>query len=228
MLTTNKFTYGTPFAVGGKDTHVPRQGMNDFNDFLALFRLTLSPLEIIVRGSAMYWFLFALFRFVLRRDAGSIAIADLLLLVLIADASQNAMAGDSRSIADGCLLVVVIAGWNYLLDWGAYNFTAVRRLVEAKPLPLIRDGRLLRSNMRRELITVEELQARMREEGVSEIAEVRTAYMESNGEISLLLAEDAGRKKGGGQKPATAAEDGEKVSVKKQPRQRRGAKSPLP
>lgn len=160
-------------------------------DVGALFALSLHPLEIVVRGSAVYWFLFLLFRFVMRRDVGSIAIADILLLVMIADAAQNAMAGEYRSITDGCLLVATLAAWNYLLDWAAYRFAAVRRFVEAKPLLLVRDGRPLRANMRRELVTLEELQAKLRESGVSQISEVRLAYLESSGEISLLLRENA-------------------------------------
>ena len=68
-----------------------------------LFRFEMNPWELVLRGSAMYWFLYLLFRFVLRRDAGSIAIADVLLLVLIADASQNAMAGGYTFMLHGNL-----------------------------------------------------------------------------------------------------------------------------
>jgi len=164
--------------------------MIDLNDLIALFHLSVSPVEIIVRGTAMYWFLFLLFRFVIRRDVGSIAIADILLLVLIADASQNAMAGGYESITDGCLLVSVIAGWNYLLDWSSYHFPGVRRLFEAKPLLLVRNGHMLRANMRQELITVDELKALLRKEGVTDLSEVREAYMEHNGDISLLRKND--------------------------------------
>ena len=56
-----------------------------------LFELTVHPAELVLRGTLMYWFLFLLLRFVLRRDIGSIGIADVLLLVVIADAAQNAM-----------------------------------------------------------------------------------------------------------------------------------------
>ncbi len=73
-------------------------------DLGALFGFHVHPLEIVLRGSAVYWFLFLLFRFVLRRDAGALGIADILLLVLIADASQNAMAGGYDTIAEGVLL----------------------------------------------------------------------------------------------------------------------------
>lgn len=159
-------------------------------ELAALFSFSLSPLEIFIRGSAVYWFLFLLFRFVLRRDVGSIAIADMLLLVMIADAAQNAMAGEYRSIADGCLLVATLAMWNYLLDWLSFHFRAIRRLVEPQPLLLIRDGQLQRANMRRELVTREELESKLREQGVVELRRVRRAFLENDGEISLLVDEE--------------------------------------
>src|SRR5262245_57214945 len=73
-----------------------------------------SPLEMVVRGSAMYWFLFLLFRVVIRRRVGAVGIGDVLLLVIIADAAQNAMAGEYRSVSDGIVLVSTIVGWNLL------------------------------------------------------------------------------------------------------------------
>jgi uncharacterized membrane protein YcaP (DUF421 family) len=154
-----------------------------------LFRFDVSPWEMIVRGSAMYWFLFALFRFVLRRDVGSLAIADVLLVVLIADAAQNGMSGTYNSISSGVVLVATIAAWNYLLDWASYRFEGVRRFVEPPPLLLIRDGRVMRANLRREMITVDELKAKLRQQGIEQFSEVKSAYMESDGEISAIRAD---------------------------------------
>jgi uncharacterized membrane protein YcaP (DUF421 family) len=158
-------------------------------DLAQLFALTVSPLELIVRGTAVYWFLYILFRFVLRRDVGSMAMADVLLVVLIADASQNAMAGEYKSITDGCVLVATIALWNYLLDWASYRFDAVRRIVEPPPLLLVDNGRLVLSNLRRQLVSVEELRGKMREHGIERWEEVHKAYMEADGEISVLRSE---------------------------------------
>jgi uncharacterized membrane protein YcaP (DUF421 family) len=155
-------------------------------DLVALFAFNVNPLEIVLRGTVMYWFLFLLFRFVLRRDGGSIGIADVLLLVLIADASQNAMSGAYESIAEGCLLVGTIAGWNYGFDWASYHFKLVRKFAEPAPLLLVTRGRMLRKNMRRELISEEELWAKLREQGVSSLSEVASVFMESSGEISVL------------------------------------------
>ncbi len=151
-----------------------------------LFRFDVSPWELIVRGTAMYWFLFALFRFVLRRDVGSLAIADVLLVVLIADAAQNAMAGSYNSVSGGIVLVATIAGWNYLLDWASYHSDRVRRFIEPPPLRLIRDGRVMRRNLRHEMITVDELRAKLREQGIDRLSDVKSAYMESDGEISAV------------------------------------------
>ena len=162
-------------------------------DFAELFRFTIHPLELVVRGTAMYWFLLLLFRFVLRRDAGSLGTADVLLLVLIADASQNAMAGGYDSVGEGMLLVATIVAWNYALDWLAFRVPRVRRVLEPPPLQLIRNGRLLRANMRRELVTTEELLSKLREHGVEDPKEVKAAYMESGGEISVLRKDTSAR-----------------------------------
>jgi uncharacterized membrane protein YcaP (DUF421 family) len=151
-----------------------------------LFSFDVSPWEILLRGSAVYWFLFLLFRFVLRRDAGAMGIADILLLVLIADASQNAMAGGYRTLAEGALLVATIAGWNWLMDVAAYRFQAVRRFAEPTPLVLVRHGQLIRRNMRREFITNAELMALLREQGIDKLADVKIARMEPDGRVSVI------------------------------------------
>ena len=160
-------------------------------DFESLLRITVNPVELIVRGTLMYWFLFLLLRFVLRRDVGSLAMADVLLLVVIADASQNAMAGGYQSVTDGIILVSTIAAWNYLLDWSAYRWEAVRRFVEPRPLALVRDGRILKRNLRRELISLPELMAKLRESGVESVADVKLAVMESDGEISVIRKKES-------------------------------------
>lgn len=158
-------------------------------DVASMFQITVHPAELMLRGTAMYWFLFLLLRFVLRRDMGSIGIADVLLLVVIADAAQNAMSGGYESVTDGCILVATIAGWNWLLDRVAYRFLSVRRLIEAKPLPLVRGGKLMRRNLRHEMITVDELMAKLREHGLERLEQVKAATMESDGEISIVKFE---------------------------------------
>lgn len=155
-------------------------------DLAELFRLSMPLAEIVLRASAVYVFLFLIFRFVIRRDVGSVGIADVLLLVLVADASQNAMAGEYTTVTEGLVLVSTLIGWNVLLDWLAFRYPAVRRLVEPSSLPLVRNGRLLRRNLRREFITEEELFARLREQGVEDIVQVKLACLEPDGNFSVI------------------------------------------
>ena len=155
-------------------------------DWRALFEVSVPPLELVLRGTAVYGFLFLVFRIVLRRDMGAIGPADVLLVVLIADAAQNAMAGAYHSISDGAVLVSTIIGWNLLIDWLAYRFERVRRILEPRPLSLVRNGHILRANLRRELVSVEELLAKLREHDVDDVAQVRVARLESNGEMSVI------------------------------------------
>jgi len=169
-------------------------------DLGEIFRLTVDPAELVLRGTAIYWFLLLLFRFVLRRDVGTIGIADVLLLMLIADAAQNAMSGGYESVTDGFILVGTIAGWNWLVDFSAYHVPAFGRLLQARALPLVRNGKLLRRNMRREFITVEELMAKFREQGIEKVEQVKAANLENDGEISVIKAGDSPPSPGSGGK----------------------------
>jgi uncharacterized membrane protein YcaP (DUF421 family) len=90
-------------------------------DFRSVFVPSLHLAEIVLRGTLVYLFLFTILR-VLRREAGVVGIADLLVVVLIADAAQNAMASEYKSITEGAVLIVTIASWDYFLDWMGYRF----------------------------------------------------------------------------------------------------------
>src|ERR1043165_6243645 len=107
-------------------------------DWKSIFLPDISIFEIILRGSLMYISLFVLLRLILKRQTGTIAMTDLLLITLLADASQNAMAGEYKSLPDGVVLVITIIFWNYLFDWLSFRSPWFARLVEPPPLPLIR------------------------------------------------------------------------------------------
>ncbi len=157
-------------------------------DLAAVFGLTTPVLEILVRATAIYWFLFIVFRFVVRRDVGSVGIADILILVIVADASQNALAGEYTSVTDGMILVSTLIGWNMLLDWLAFRSPVFRRFAEPTSLLLVKNGQLQRKNMRREFITEEELWIKLREEGIERLDQVRAMYLEPDGGFSVLRA----------------------------------------
>ena len=143
-------------------------------------------LEIFVRGTVVYLFIFLVLRVVKKRETGALGVTDLIVIVLIADAAQNAMSDDYTSIPDGLVLVSTIVFWDWLLAWLAFRFPPVARLIRPRKLPLIEDGRLLRRNMRRELITEEELRGTLRLQGLEGFDDVKAAFMESDGRISVI------------------------------------------
>lgn len=155
-------------------------------DWSEIFGISTSPLELIVRGTAMYLFLFALFRVVIRRRVGSVGMADILVLVIIADAAQNGMSGEYRSVTEGAILVSTIIAWNVLADWLTYKSSFLQKLLEPPPLLLIDQGRVLWRNLRHEFISEEELRAKLREHGVTDYRQVAKAFLESEGEVSVI------------------------------------------
>ena len=169
-----------------------------------LFSIHVPVLELVLRGSLVYWLLFSIFRFVLRRDVGAVGIADILLLVIVADAAQNAMSGGYDTIAEGAILVCTIVGWNWLLDVLSWRFALVRRFATPTRLTLVRDGAMQLRNMRREYITREELEEKLREQGISKLADVKVAYLEGDGQISVIKREKEDGQRSGPRKSAPA------------------------
>ncbi len=152
-------------------------------------------LEIFVRGTVIYLSVLVLLRVFVKREVGSMGITDLIVIVFLADAAQNAMAGDYRAVPDGVLLMLVIVGWAYVLDRIAYHVPAFQRLMQPAPVHLVKDGKLDRRNLRREFVTESELMGELRLQGVEDLADVRDAYIEQDGRISVIRrdGQDSGR-----------------------------------
>ena len=155
-------------------------------DWGQIFGVNVPPLELIIRGTAMYLFLFVLFRVVVRRRVGAIGMADILILVIIADAAQNAMSGEYKSFTEGAILVGTILFWNLVIDWLNFRVPALRDWLEPPPMLLIRDGRVIYRNLRHEFVTEDELKSKLREQGVKDYSEVAEAHMESDGNVSVI------------------------------------------
>jgi uncharacterized membrane protein YcaP (DUF421 family) len=159
-------------------------------DWTAALVPKVSLVELFLRGTAIYLFLFVLLRVLVRRHVGTLGLTDMLVIVLIADAAQNAMAAEYRSVPEGFVLCGTIVGWSYALDWIGYRYRRIGALLEPKPLRLIHDGKLLRRNMRAELVTTDELMSHLRQHGLDDARNVREAFIEPDGQISILKFDD--------------------------------------
>ena len=144
-------------------------------------------LELVVRGSVIYLALFLRRRRLLKRQSGTLGLTDLLVVVLIADAAQNAMANESRSITAGLVLVATIIGWSDARDWLGYWCPRVERFIHPPALPLVQAGHLLRHPRCRALVTEEELLSQLREQGIHELTAGKLASMEGDGRISVIV-----------------------------------------
>jgi len=166
-------------------------------DWHQMFAPSVSPLELVIRGTIMYLAILAAMR-IFRRQTGSLNTADLLVVVLVADAAQNGMSSDYKSVTDGLVLVGTIYAWNYLLDAAAFRWRPIHRMLNPPPLPLVRDGQVLRRNLRQEMLTLDELMEQLREQGVERLSEVRSCCLEGDGHLSVIRRKDGDEAEAGG------------------------------
>lgn len=164
-------------------------------DWARLFVPSHGVVEIAIRGSLIYLFLFVVLRLFLKRTTGALGTADLLVIIVIADAAANAMGASYESVTEGMVLVLTVIFWNYALDWLAHRFPAFERLISPEPVVLVDQGRFNRRAMRREKVTEQELLSQLRQHGVADPAEVERAVMEGDGRLSVIKRgdDDGGR-----------------------------------
>lgn len=166
-------------------------------DWYELFVPSTSVAELWIRGTLVYLILFVILRFLPNRHIGAVGIADVLVVVLFVNAVQNALVTSSASITEGAILVFTIIFWIYALNWLGYRFPRFQRFLNPPPKLLVKNGRILRPNMEQELLTQDELMSLLRKQGVQKLNEVKVAFMESDGNVSVIKREE---------KPNTAAE----------------------
>lgn len=157
-------------------------------DWHAMFVPSLSLLEIFLRGTLTYWVIYLCMR-LFRRGTGQLSISDLLLITMISDAAQNAMAGTYNSVVEGAVLILTLVFWDFAIDWMGYKKVIFGKFAKPDPVLLVRNGRLLHKNMEKELIDEDELTALLREKDVDDYSKVKTCYLEATGNISVILKE---------------------------------------
>ena len=153
---------------------------------LKIFIPEISIAEKVLRSIVVYLFLLAAFRFTGKRQVGQLTPFDLIVLLIISNVVQNAVIGNDNSLGGGLLGAATILVLNYAIAEVAYRSKRARRLLEAEPTLLIHNGRILHENLQRERVTIDELFAALRRNGVVEASKVRVAVLEENGAISVI------------------------------------------
>ena len=148
-----------------------------------------APVWVIVgRTSLVYLAIVFLMRFAPKRRSGTISPNDIIALVLIGALAGDGIMGGANSVSDIMLMIGTVVAWGYTIDMLEYRSPLFQRLIREDETALIRDGRILWRNLRRERITKEELMAALREEGIEDPSFVKSACLEADGQISVVKA----------------------------------------
>jgi uncharacterized membrane protein YcaP (DUF421 family) len=153
---------------------------------VGLFVPDISIAEKILRSVVVYLFLLVAFRLTGKRQVGQLTPFDLVLLLLISNVVQNAVIGNDNSLGGGLLGAVTILALNRGVVEVTYRSKRLRRLLETTPTILVHNGRVLHTNLARERVTMDDLLAALRRNGVADVAHVRVAVLEENGGISVI------------------------------------------
>jgi uncharacterized membrane protein YcaP (DUF421 family) len=142
--------------------------------------------EFLVRGVVVYGFLILLLRLTGKRQVGQLAPFDLVLLLVLSNAVQNSMNAGDNSLVGGLISAATLVLANWLIGYATYRNKKLEELIEGRPLVLIHHGRLYPEAMSRAQLTHHELNAALRQNGVSCAEDVLTAILENNGAISVV------------------------------------------
>jgi len=149
--------------------------------------------ELIVRGAVVYAFLLALLRLTGKRQVGQLAPFDLVLLLVLSNAVQNSMNAGDNSLVGGLISATTLVALNYLVGLATFRSKRLEAIVEGRPQVLIHDGKLFEDVMAGAQLTHHELQAALRQAGCTCVEEVRSAILENNGTVSVVMRKAGAR-----------------------------------
>jgi uncharacterized membrane protein YcaP (DUF421 family) len=146
--------------------------------------------EITLRTAVVYLVIWIGLRLTGKREVGQMMPLDLAMLILLANAVQNAMTGPDTSLIGGLVAATTLLIINAGLTRVAWRHRKIRRFVEGTPTLLIRHGKILNENLTKEKLDIDDLHQALREHGIVSVAEVALAVLEIDGAISVLKNDD--------------------------------------
>jgi uncharacterized membrane protein YcaP (DUF421 family) len=143
-------------------------------------------MDLVLRTTAIFLFIFFMTRIIGRRELGSLEPFDLILLVVIGDLVQQGVTQDDYSVTGAFIVLATLALLTVATSYVHVRFRPLRRVLEGEPVVLIENGRPIERNLRRERLTIEELAESARLQQVESLEDVRLAVLETNGSISVI------------------------------------------
>ena len=143
-------------------------------------------MDLVIRATVVFFFIFLVTRIVGRRQLSDLEAFDLILLVVLGDLVQQGITQSDQSVTGTLIVISTIALLSVGVSWVSFRSRPLRRLTEGEPIVLVQDGRPIERNMRRERITIEDIQQEARQCEITSVADLRWAILENDGKISCI------------------------------------------
>jgi uncharacterized membrane protein YcaP (DUF421 family) len=143
-------------------------------------------MDLVLRAAFLYVVIFIITRLVGRRELSSLEPFDLIMLVVIGDLVQQGVTQSDYSVTGATLVLGTIAVMTVAFAYVGFRSRRANDLLSGVPIVLIQDGQVLDRNLRRERLTVEEIEAEARQQQIASLDDVRWAVLETSGKISFI------------------------------------------
>lgn len=147
-------------------------------------------MDIVLRATFMFFAVFLLLRLLGKRELGQMTPFEMVTLVVMGDLIQQGITHNDFSVTGAVLAIGTFAFWGVAIGWLVYLFPRLKAAFEGEPRVIIRRGELLRDNLRRDRMTVAEVESEMRLAGIARVADVDWAILEPSGKVSFIRRDD--------------------------------------
>jgi len=145
-------------------------------------------MDLVIRATVVFLFIFLITRIAGRREISSLQPFDLILLVVLGDLVQQSITQSDESVTGALIVISTIALLSVFVSWVAFRFPRARPAMEGDPIVLVQDGAPIERNLRRERITLSDIEEEARANQISSVAELKWAILEDDGHISCIPA----------------------------------------
>jgi uncharacterized membrane protein YcaP (DUF421 family) len=145
-------------------------------------------MDLVIRATVIFFFIFLVTRVAGKRELSSLEPFDLILLVVIGDLVQQGVTQSDNSVTGALIVICTITLLTVFLSYINFRVPFLRPTLEGEPVVLVENGEMIERNMRRERITVEDIEAEGRQQQVASIEDMRWAVLETSGRISVIPA----------------------------------------
>jgi uncharacterized membrane protein YcaP (DUF421 family) len=145
-------------------------------------------MDLVIRATVIFFFVYLITRVVGKRELSTMEPFDLILLIVTGDLVQQAITQSDYSVTGALIVISTIALLTVFVSWVNWRFRSMRSTLEGQPVVLVENGNLIERNMKRERITLEDIESEGRQQQITDLGDIRWALLETNGRISIIPA----------------------------------------